>query len=422
MRESIRVSTRIEGNAAAEWRQHWKVVLAACAGMGVASTIAYSSGLFIEPLEQEFGWSRAQIMSGHSIAATVAAVCAPFMGILVDRNGPRRIGLAAVIIVCISIALFSLTGPSIWQWRALWLPLTVGIILVQPLVWTAAVTSLFSAGRGLALAVTLCGSSVASMIVPKLTETLILNLGWRLAWVGLAGFLLVMALPVIWLFFRGALDQLRSRENSASVKSSQTRASVWQSGILTWRFPVLLIAGVSIALVVVTIVVSVVPVLTASGISRSNAASIAGLVGVTAILGRLSIGALLDRMDGRIIAAICVSLPVFALLLLIQWPGSIVAASVAILIFGFALGAELDIVAYLTSRYFGRENFGFLFGTIGGLIGFAGGNGPVILNAIYDTTGSYLPAIWAAIPICLFSAMLFLCLGCYPDQTGDQSH
>jgi nitrate/nitrite transporter NarK len=172
----------------------------------------------------------------------------------------------------------------------------------------------------------------------------------------------------------------------------------------------------------VTLVVSVVPVLSASGIDRSDATWIAGLVGVTAIIGRLTIGTLLDRMDGRIIAAICVTMPVIGILLLIQLPGSVAAASAAVLILGFALGAELAMVAYLTSRYFGRENFGFLFGTIGGLLGFAGGNGPVILNAIYDATGSYLPAMWAAIPICLFSATLFLCLGRYPDQTVEQLH
>jgi nitrate/nitrite transporter NarK len=416
------MSTRIEGNAATEWRLHWKVVLAAFAGMAVASIISYSSGLFIEPLEKEFGWSRAQIMSGHSIAATLAAVTSPFMGILVDRKGPRRIGIAAILTICTAIAMLGLTGSSIWQWRALWLPLTLGIILVQPFVWATAVTSLFSAGRGLALAVTLCGSSVASMIVPKLTETLIVNLGWRMAWFGLAGFWLALALPIIILFFRGSVDKERAANGAETVKPSLPRPTVWESGILTWRFPVLLVAGVSIALVVVTMVVSIVPVLSASGISRGDATWIAGLVGVTAIVGRLSIGTLLDRMDGRIIAAICVSLPIVAILLLIQLPGSLVAASAAVLIFGFSLGAELDIVAYLTSRYFGRENFGFLFGTIGGLLGFASGNGPVALNRVYDVTGSYTPALWAAIPICLFSATLFLCLGRYPEQTVEHSH
>ncbi|MDT0509823.1 MFS transporter [Novosphingobium sp. MMS21-SN21R] len=407
------MSTRIEGNVAAEWRANWTVVMAACAGMAMASIISYSSGLFIEPFEREFGWSRVQIMSGHSIAATIAAICAPFMGVLVDRYGPRRIGIAAVFTICGSIALFSQTGPDIWHWRLLWLPMTLGIVLVQPMVWTAAVTSLFSAGRGLALAVTLCGSSLASIVVPKMTHSLIEAFGWRLAWVGLGSIWLVIAMPLIWFFFTSVVDRDRTRrtEKVAPV----VRASVWQSGILSWRFPVLLVAGVSIALVVVTMVVSIVPVLSASGIARGDAAWIAGLVGFTAIFGRLAIGSLLDRMDGRLIAAACVSMPIVAIFLLIALPGSIVAAAIAVLIFGFSLGAELDIVAYLTSRYFGRENFGFLFGTIGGCLGFASGNGPVALNAVYDATGSYTPALWAAIPLCLLSAALFLCLGRYPD-------
>jgi len=168
-------------------------------------------------------------------------------------------------------------------------------------------------------------------------------------------------------------------------------------------------------LVVVTMIVSGVPVMEASGISRSDATSIAGLAGITAIFGRLTIGTLLDRMDGRIIAAACVSLPILGILLLIKVPGSLMAASSAVLIFGFALGAELDIVAYLTSRYFGQENFGFLFGTIGGCLGLATGNGPVVLNRVYDVTGSYTPALWAAIPLCLLSVFLFLCLGRYPN-------
>jgi MFS family permease len=411
------MSARIEGNAGAEWRANWLVIVAAMAGMAVASLISYCSGLFIEPMEKEFGWSRAEIAGGHSIAATAAAICAPFMGIVVDRFGPRRIAIAAVITVCGAIALLSQTGPSIWHWWALWLPLTVGIILVQPMVWTSAATSLFSAGRGLALAVTLCGSSIASMAVPKLTYWLIEAYGWRTAWVGLGAIWLLIAFPLVWFFFTSAVDRNRTGRVATAAPDSP-RPSVWDSGILSWRFWALLVAGVSIAMVVVTMVVSVVPVLSASGISRSDAAGIAGLVGITAIFGRLTIGALLDRMDGRLIAAICVSLPIIAILLLIQMPGSIAVASIAVLIFGFSLGAELDIVAYLTSRFFGRENFGFLFGTIGGLLGFASGNGPVVLNRVYDVTGSYTPALWAAIPLCLLSAGLFLCLGRYPEQPG----
>jgi MFS family permease len=103
--------------------------------------------------------------------------------------------------------------------------------------------------------------------------------------------------------------------------------------------------------------------------SSGDAAWIAGLIGFTAIFGLLATGSLQDRMDGWIIAAACVSLPIAAILILVAFRGSISAAAFALLIFGFSHGAKPDIVAYLTSRYFERENFGFLLGKIGGCLG-----------------------------------------------------
>lgn len=399
----------------AEWRANWKVVLAAFAGVAASTIISYSSSLFIEPLQSEFGWTRAQAMSGQAIASIAGVICAPFTGLLVDRFGPRRLGIAAVIAICAATAMLGLTGPDLWMWRALWLPVAFGIVLIQPSVWTAAVTSLFANGRGLALAVTLCGSSVAAIIIPPLTYFLIETFGWRMAWAGLAAFWAVAALPPIWFFFSSAKDQERLAPSANVERTSQPRATLRQSGMLTRRFPQLLVAGVCVAGVVVTLAVSLVPVLSSNGLTRAEAAGIASLLGLSSIAGRLTIGMLLDRMSGRFLASFCVTLPIVGILILIQCPGSPLAASLAVLILGLSLGAELDLMAYLTSRYFKIENFGLLFGTIGGFIGLAGGNGPVLLSASFDATGSYTLALWASIPICLVSASLFLLLGSYPD-------
>ena len=83
--------------APAEWRAHWPVVLAAFAGMGLSTIAAYTISLFIEPIEAEFGWSRAQIMSGNLFAAIIGVTCAPLIGAAVDKYGPRRFGIAAII-------------------------------------------------------------------------------------------------------------------------------------------------------------------------------------------------------------------------------------------------------------------------------------------------------------------------------------
>lgn len=409
------MSARIDGNATAEWRAHWPIVLAAMAGYAASTITTYSSQVFIQPLEAEFGWTRGQIASGHSIAAMAGVLFAPFTGFFVDKFGPRRLGIAAVIAMCAATALFSLTGPEIWMWRALWVPMAFAVILIQPSVWTAAVTSVFAAGRGFALAVLLCGGSIASMVTPILSNLLIEGLGWRMAFVGLGLFWAALTLPLIYLCFSSARDRERLSAGPNAVAATEPRASIWRSGLLTRRYAQLLIGGACIAGVVVTLVTNLVPVLSANGLTRQQALSLTPLVGISAIIGRLSVGALLDRWNGRFLAAIAVALPVLGLMLLINYPGSLMIAGVAVLIFGLSFGAELDILAYLTSRYFNVANFGLLFGTIGGFIGLAAGNGPWVLQSVFDAQTSYLPALWGMIPICLVAAVLFLLLGPYPD-------
>ena len=185
---------------------------------------------------------------------------------------------------------------------------------------------------------------------------------------------------------------------------------------MTPKFLQLLAAGFSIALVVVSVALTIVPILSSNGIARGTAAGIAALLGLASIAGRLTIGALLDRFSGRHIASVAVCIPIIGSLVLIAAPGSVPAAMVAVAIFGLALGAELDILAYLTSRYFKVSSFAMLFATVGGFVGLAGAIGPVLLNAVYDATQSYQLALWGVVPICVLSAALFLTLGPYPEK------
>lgn len=409
-----------QANARAEWRAHWPVVLAAAAGYAASTIVTYSSSLFIAPMQEDLGWTRAQIMSGHSIAAFAGFLFAPFTGWFVDKFGPRRLGIAAVIAICMATALLSQTGPEVWQWRALWVPLAFAIVLIQPSVWTSAVTSLFNTGRGFALAVMLCGGSLSAMVTPKLADALIQAYGWRTAWIGLAMFWALVSLPLIVLFFTSANDRVRlAAPGAAPVRAA--RPPLAQSGMLSLRFVQILLGTVLIASVVVTFGVSIVPILSSRGLSREVAVNLTGILGISAIIGRLGIGYLLDRMHGRFLAAICVTMPIAAMAILIAMPGSMSAAALAVFIVGLSFGAELDVIAYLTSRYFDNANFGFLFGTIAGFMGLATANMPVTINAVYDQTGSYLPALWAAIPVCLTAAVLFLLLGPYPAGNAGQS-
>lgn len=378
---------------------------------------SYSTSLFFEPLEKAFGWSRVAISSVHLFGSFFALLLGPFVGHALDRFGPRRFGIASVIAFFIAYSMLALSGPSIWTWRALWVLLSLISMLYQPMVWSSAVTSFFAAGRGFALAVALCGTSICSVVTPPLTVFLIDRLGWRLAFPALAGCWTVAVLPFILLWFTSAMDQAREAGRQQRMGIAHIGfLSSFRGEALTPKFLQVAVAGFSIALVVVSTALSIVPILSSNGIARGTAAGIAALLGLSSIAGRLTIGMLLDRLAGRFVAAFAVCMPMVGCLILLTNPGSVPAASLAVVIFGLALGAELDILAYLTSRYFRLSSFGLLFALIGGFVSLAGAIGPVLLNAVYDTTHSYALALWGVIPVCLVSAALFLLLGPYPEN------
>jgi MFS family permease len=87
----------------------------------------------------------------------------------------------------------------------------------------------------------------------------------------------------------------------------------------------------------------------------------------------------------------------------------------AIVALGFAVGAEIDAVAYLVTRHFGLRSFGAVFGMLGGCMAVAHAVGPVGASHLYDLSGSYRHALVAAIPVSLVTALLILTLGRYPD-------
>lgn len=402
-----------DASAAAEWKRGWPVVLAGALGIGVASVSVYAVGIFIEPLEKEFGWSRAQISSGQTVVSLMGALLAPFMGMAIDRFGPRRIGVIGVIAYCAALAAFSLTGPSIWTWWGLWGLLGAAAMFIKPTVWTAGVSSMFSTGRGMALSVMLCGTGLGSSLTPIVSNWLINAYGWRTAFVGLGLFWGLLVIPPIFFLFTSAKDRHRTGATQ-SVPVQHLTGVTARQGFLSLTFLRLAIAAFVTTLVIVSFTINLVPILSSQGIDRAEAAGIAGIIGLATVTGRLTGGYLLDRVNGGLVGGVSVALPIISCALLLTFPGNVSVAMAAVLVLGLSLGVELDAVAYLSTRHFGMRNFGLLFGTISGMLALATGLGPLLVSLVYDNTGSYQPALIAYIPGCVLASAMFLTLGRYP--------
>ena len=125
------------------------------------------------------------------------------------------------------------------------------------------------------------------------------------------------------------------------------------------------------------------------GFAATKAAAISGVIGIASILGRLVTGLLLDRFNGPLVGAIGLGLPVVACLLLFSSGESTISTVVIAAIIGLSLGAETDVVAFLTARFFGLRHYGVLFGTLAGFLSLGTGLGPMLAGTLYDRFHSY---------------------------------
>lgn len=397
-----------------EWRLAWTLPLVSAVGYGIGVAHNYSFGVFILPLEHQFGWSRTAITGGLLMYSIANVTLSFLLGMMIDRWGARRIALPGMAVYCAAIAGLSLVGSSIWSWWGLWVILGLSTLFVNSTLWSTAVVSRFDRSRGLALAVTLCGGGLSAIVVPLLANYLVDKLEWRLAYVALGGTLAAVALPLLFLFFRDRRDVVRDKgAHAAAAQVTEVGGYTLREALRSPRYLKLATATTLMLLCLLAMFINLVPILVSHGVSRDVAAGLAGLSGLGSIVGRLCAGWLLDRVNGALIGGIAFAMPILTALLLL-FGGAPVAALAAFLL-GLTVGTEMDVIGYLTSRYFGLRNFGAVFGSVIGLMSLATGLGPLLGNLIYDKFHSYEYLLIGIIPVFAISSWLIFSLGAYPE-------
>lgn len=403
-----------------EWRQYGVNIVPATLGMTLVAVHPYALGVMISPLEEAFGWSRAEISAGPLVTSIVTLLLAVYGGKLVDRLGPRVVALFGVPFYAVALAMISFAGPSLVSWLALYALLAIALLSVYPSVWTAAIAQRFEANRGIAMAIVLSGTGIASAVVPYLAATLIEAHGWRGAYLGMGLLSFVAVFPLVALMFaRDSLHRDRMERSISAQSPSNKLSSDTRRALLSPKFLYLAIAGVIYSLGATGLGINAVPILMEEGFSLLAAAEVAGFIGLGTITGRIIGGLLLDHIDGRFVAIGCALGAMSAAVILLTTDQSALAASIACLLLGFTAGAEYDACAYLTSRHFSQRHFAALFGLLGGLFGFTAGVAPFIANALYGVFGNYDGILMAVVPLFCVASALFLLLGKYPESVPE---
>ncbi len=420
--------TQAKAKAPSEWKLHWPLLLAATFGISFGGIPTTTLGLFMQPLQDAFGWDRTTISLSMTVFAFIVTPLTPFAGALVDRFGARAIAIPGLALCGLSFAAFSLMNGMVALWIGMWVVYALASLLIRTMVWNPPVATAFVANRGVAMAIMLSGMSVASAITPLLTQLLIAELGWRMAYVaiglGWTGLALLLVVP----FFRVRPAPLPSRGADLPDGSPGAAEPVMVPGGLSFREALRSVTMIRIALAcfLATLLASawsvhMVPVYQSFGVKPVTAASLAVVAGGSAIAARLIAGTIMDRFNSAVLPFIFLSTPALAYGLLLVSGGSLpIIITVAALI-GFGGGTSLYLIIYLTTQYGGLRHFGKIYGTVSMMTGLSAGIGPVSAGLIFDKTGNYELYLMLGIPGFILAGLLVFGLGPYPQFAPEEA-
>jgi MFS family permease len=389
------------------------VTLCMLAGTGLRNVF----GVYIKPMEAEFGWTRGALSGTAAISLLLLGASGPLAGRLADRWGPRRvIGVSLLLLGAGSV------GASFVQ--ALWhVYLATGLVMALGAgglglaTGSAVAARWFETRRGLVMGIAAGGMSAGQLIVIPLATALTLWLGWRMSFFWLGVGLLVTVLPIgLWLVGDNPEDRgLRPygatgdpvTAAAASAAAAAARVSVVEAAQVP-QFWLLMatffVCGYTSNGMVLT---HFMPHAVEHNFSALQASSALGVMGAMNVVGTIGSGWLCDRFGRRGPLATYYFLRGLSLLFLL-WVWDVPSLHLWAAIFGLNYISTVPPTTTLTANIFGRYSVGELSGWIFFAHQVGAALGAALAGWIFEWAGSYSPAFVSAALMALLAAGLTL--------------
>lgn len=392
----------------------WVVVGICFLTLAVGGSTNGSFSIFYVAMLKEFHWSRADTAGAFSLSMIVFSLCGPFVGWLIDRFGTRKVMPFGVIVLTIGILSSSFIS-SLWQLYLFYgVLMAAGITHIGFIPNVLIISNWFFRHRALAMGIANAGRGTGALILLPLIQYAIQKAGWRHAYLFLGTFVFIILLPLLAIFQRGhpqdkGLSRLGDSDTTSHAVENSKIVTVGPSlteAMRTYRFWTLGILGIISGTSFSGLFVHAVAYMGDIGYPAFFAATIFGLAGACRSGGGIVGGFFSDRY-GRESAFTVFSILTFA------GTTSLIFAKpeTAFLIYAFAImhglgsGATGTISSSLQADIFQGKSFGLIFGFIQTATGIGAALGPWLTGLIYDTWGTYLPALMGMLGICLIAVI-----------------
>ncbi len=353
-------------------------------------------------------WGRGELAVALLVGSVVSAIASPVAGTVIDRIGAKKVMAIGAAVVGISIIIESRIT-ELWHLYVLFGCIGLGLMCSTIIPCSLLISNWFISRRGAAMSAAFVGTSFGGMVMSPVANWIILNYGWRTAFVASGSTILIVVIPLILFVIRThpvemglkPYQQGKSEDASADevrgvgVKDAFSLKVFWQIAAI------MLILSVAYG----GLGNHCVAYLTDLGHSPTRAAFAWSLVMGAMVLGKIAFGPLADRWGAKVAMAIsCVLFSISIGFLIFASPYWVVLVFASI--YGFACGAPLVINPLLTGDYLGVKNFATLYGILNIMGTIGGAIGPVGAGYIFDAYNSYLPVFYFFIPLMLVCGLI----------------
>ena len=401
-----------------EFTYGWKSLLAATIGTmcGIFTLTNYTQGFFVGPVTSEFGWSAPQFFLSYTVLMCSGLLTGPLIGYIAQRVGLRTVGIVGLTGHSLAYVVLSLNTGSLVLWYLSWALVAILGAGSLPIIWTGVLNNWFTKHRGKAIGITMAGTGLGAFLLPPIVEFLIANHGWRTAYRGIGLGALLISLPIVFALFKEKPDSSTATGGEVMANKVETWGLTTKDAMRTKQFWILGAVLFLTVIVVAGLLSNFERIMTEQGFERSSIAQIAAVMGLTVIIGRLMVGALVDRFWAPGVAACFFLVATLGLLILVGTQVTMATALLVAVMIGLAAGAELDLLAYLTGKYFGPAHYPAIFGLIIAFFTVGAGIAPPLFGMAAQMFQGYGTMLSISIGLLLVSILLFLSLGRYPDE------
>ena len=373
-------------------------------------------GVFIVPLQHEFGWTTAEISSALSIRFILFGLMAPFAAALLNRYGLRNVTLSALLIVA-SALVVSLGMTKVWQLMLLWgVVIGIGTGMTALVLGATIAARWFAARRGLVVGILTASVATGQLVFLPLLASITERMGWRIA-VGLVCVMLGVAAFAVLMLMRDRPGDVGLRPfgddgtqplpappaGNAPIMMAALGAlrDAAKSRVFWILFFTFFICGASTNGLVQ---VHLIPMCLDFGIPQVQAAGLLAAMGIFDFVGTIASGWLSDRYDNRYLLFWYYGLRGLSLLLLPFTNFSFYGLSLFAMFYGLDWIATVPPTVRLSARAFGKEKAGVAFGWIFAAHQLGAATAAFGAGLSRSVLASYLPAFFAAGAMCMVAS------------------